>query len=324
VEQDDLLTRVAWLYYIEELTQKEIAHRFKMSRVKVTRLLQKAREQGLVEIRIANVQTSHLRLESSLRAALGLKDAMVIPTPVRSEDLRPSLARAAATYLTRVAQPGLQVGLGMGRTLAEIPNQMDQAEPGRGGVCHFVEMVGGIGRGLSFDSYKVSSLLAECCGGEVEHVYTPVIVETPAAREALLSDPQIRSVLERAAESELALVSVGTVDLDSFLYHAGYSNELGIRALQDLKAVGDVLGHFFDANGQPVPNPIEERLIGLSLTELAHIPTVICVAGGRPKVPSILGAARGGYVHVLITDESTASAMLKHNKRDKSGSEGGG
>jgi len=324
VDRDDLLIRVAWLYYIEELTQKEIARRFKVSRVTVTRLLQKARAQGLVEIRIANVQTAHLQLESSLRGEFGLKDAIVIPTPVRSEDLRPALARAASTYLDRIIQPGLQVGLGMGRTLAEIPNQMEQMDPRGGVVCHFIEMVGGIGRGLSFDSYKVSSQLADRCGGEVEHVYTPVIVETAAAREALLSDPQIRRVLERAAQSDLALVSVGTVDLDSFLYHASYSNDADIKALQELGAVGDVLGHFFDVNGRPVPNAIEERLIGLSLADLSGIPTVICVAGGLPKVPSILGATRGGYVDVLVTDESTASAMLETKGRDRSSQEGEG
>ena len=307
MEQDDLLARIAWLYYIEELTQKEVARRFEMSRVKVTRLLKKAREKGLVEIRIANVRTSHLPLERSLRLDFGLSDARVIPTPVRPEDLRPALGKAAAEYLSRILKPGMQVGLGMGRTLAEIPNHL---APQESGTCHFIEMVGGIGRGLSFDSYRVSMLLADRCGGEVEHVYTPVIVETAAARQALLNDPQIRSVLDRAVKSDIALVSVGTVDLDSFLFHAGYSDELGIEGLQRLGAVGDVLGHFFDSDGLPVPNPIEDRLIGLSLDELKDIPVVICAAGGLPKVSSILGALRGGHVNVLITDEDTAGVIL--------------
>jgi len=307
VDQDDLLARIAWLYYIEDLTQKEIARRFNMSRVKVTRLLKKARERELVEIRIANVRTSHLPLERSLRLEYGLKDAMVIPTSVRLDDLRPALGEAAAAYLDRVLRPGVLVGLGMGRTLAEIPNYMRTQQDG---MCHFIEMVGGIGRGLSFDSYKVSSLLADRCGGEVEHVYTPVIVETAAARQALLGDPQICSVLDRAVRSDLALVSVGTVDLDSFLFQAGYSDEAGIESLREQGAVGDVLGHFFDINGSQVTSPIDDRLIGLSLDELKRIATVICVAGGPPKVPSIRGALNGGYVNVLITDEDTACAVL--------------
>jgi lsr operon transcriptional repressor len=308
VNQDDLLVRIAWLYYMEELTQKEIARRFNMSRVKVTRLLKKARDQGLVEIRIAKVRTSHLPLEASLRAEFGLADAMLIPTPVSPDSLRPALGQAAAAYLNRFLQPGMLVGLGMGRTLAEIPNYM-QAH--KNGICHFIEMVGGIGRGLSFDSYKVSSLLADRCGGEVDHLYTPVIVETAAARQALLSDPQIRSVLDRATTSHFALVGVGTVDLDSFLFQAGYTDQAGIAALQQGGAVGDVLGHFFDISGQPVPSPIDDRFVGLSLEELKRVPTTICVAGGLPKVGSILGALRGGYLDVLITDEETARAILQ-------------
>jgi DNA-binding transcriptional regulator LsrR (DeoR family) len=126
-------------------------------------------------------------------------------------------------------------------------------------------------------------------------------------------------VLDRASRSDIALVSVGTVDLDSFLCHAGYSDELGIQGLQRLGAVGDVLGHFFDPDGLPVPNPIEDRLMALSLDELRDIPTVICAAGGLPKVPSILGALRGGYVNVLITDEDTACVILGETAR-KAGS----
>jgi DNA-binding transcriptional regulator LsrR (DeoR family) len=312
MDQDDLLARVAWLYYIDDLTQKEIALRFNMSRVKVTRLLKKAREKGMVEIRIAKVRTSHLPLERSLRLEFDLSDAMVIPTSVRAEDLRPALGEAAAAYLNRVLRSGALVGLGMGRTLAEIPKYMG---PRENGTCHFIEMVGGIGRGLGFDSYKVSSLLADRCGGEVEHVYTPVIVETAAARRTLLSDPQIQSVLDRATRSDLALVSVGTVDLDSFLFQAGYCDEAGIEALQERGAVGDVLGRFFDIQGQPVPSPVEDRLIGLSLDELKRIQMVICVAGGSPKVGSILGALQGGYVDVLITDEETARAILESARR---------
>jgi DNA-binding transcriptional regulator LsrR (DeoR family) len=308
---DDLLTRIAWLYYIEELTQKEIAQRFNMSRVKVLRLLKKARDKGLVEIRIAGVQTSHLLLEKSLRLEFGLVEAIVIPTPVRPQDLRPALGEAAAAYLRRVARPGLVVGLGMGRTLAEIPGYL---EPQDQTTCRFIEMVGGIGRGVSFDSYKVSSLLSDRCGGEVEHIYTPVIVESAATRQALLADPQIKSVLDRAAGCDLALVGVGTVDLDSFLYQAGYADEACIVALQQAGAVGDVLGHFFDLAGRPVRNFIDERLIGLALEDLKRIPMVVCVAGGVEKTGSLQGALAGRYMNALITDETTAWALLNEQK----------
>lgn len=316
MDPDDLLVRIAWLYYVEELTQKEIAQRFNMSRLKVLRLLKKAREKGLVEIRIAGGQTSHLPLEKSLRLEFGLRDALVFPTPVRLADLRPALGEAAALFLGRVSRAGLSIGLGMGRTLAEIPNYMAPVDHA---TCRFIEMVGGTGHGLTFDSYKVSSLLADRCGGEVEHVYSPVFVESAATRQALLCDPQIRSVLDRAAKCDLALVSVGTVDTDSFLYQAGYADEAGLAALARAGAVGDVLGHFFDIDGRPVPWFTDDQIIGLALADLRRIPEVICVAGGPEKVASILGAIRGRYINTLITDENTARVLLagKYQKEVK-------
>lgn len=301
------LARVAWFYYIEGLTQKEIAKRFGISRVKVVRLLKEARRRGIVEIRIADIWAPYLPLERQLRQRFGLLDAAVVEAPSSPDRLRAALGKAAAEYLRYVLQPGLLVGLGMGRTLAEIPRYMQSPA----GACHFIEMVGGIGRGLN-DSYKVSSSLADRCGGEVEHLYSPVIVETAAARQAILSDRQISSVLERAAASDLALVSVGTVDLDSFLYQAGYLDEAGIAALLHRGAVGDILGQFFDINGRPVFCPTDDRLIGLSLEQLKRIPKVVCVAGGQTKIASILGALRGRYVNVLITDVETAQGLLNY------------
>jgi len=309
---DQLLSRIAWFYYIEDLTQKEIASRFGLSRVKVVRLLKDARERGLVEFRISGMGASYLPLERSLRQAFGLLDARVVESPASPQRLRADLGQAAAAYLSRTMKPNMLVGLGMGRTLAEIPQHLKPMT----GTCHFIEMVGGIARGLSFDSYKVSSLLADRCGGEVEHLYTPLIVETASARQAFLSDRQIWSVLERAATSDVALVSVGTVDLDSFLFQAGYVDEAGIATLVERGAVGDVIGHFFDIEGRPVSCPTDDRMIGLSLSELSRIPKVVCVAGGLGKVQSIIGALRGRYVNILITDADTAQALLDSSDSD--------
>ena len=183
MNHDDFLVRIAWLYYIEALTQQEIAGRFRMPRVKVARLLKKARDEGIVEFRIAK-STAHLELERELRQYFGLKDALVVPTPLREEHLRTALGEAAARYLQTLFRPGLVVGLGMGRTLAEIPRFV---EPHPDGGCVFVEMVGGAGRtDLGFDTYNVSWRLAECCGGVAEHVFTPVVVESAVVRAALL------------------------------------------------------------------------------------------------------------------------------------------
>ncbi|MGB9592530.1 MAG: sigma factor-like helix-turn-helix DNA-binding protein, partial [Anaerolineae bacterium] len=103
------LARVAWFYYVEGLTQKEIAKRFGISRVKVVRLLKEARRRGIVEIRIADTWASYLPLERALRLKFGLQDAAVVETPSSPDRLRSALGKAAAEYLRYVMRPGLLV-----------------------------------------------------------------------------------------------------------------------------------------------------------------------------------------------------------------------
>jgi DNA-binding transcriptional regulator LsrR (DeoR family) len=307
MKDDDLLVRIAWLYYMEGLTHQEIGNRLRLPRVKVTRLLKKAREEGIVEFHIAK-PTAHLVLERDLRQHFGLKDAFIVPTPLRGGRLRAALGEAAARHLQSLFRPGLVVGLGMGRTLAEIPHFV---EPYPDGMCVFVEMVGGAGRtDLGFDTYNVSWRLAERCGGAAEHVFTPVVVESAESRAALLQAPQIVATLARAAQCDVALVGIGNIEDDMLLCQLGYCDVDTARNLRARGAVGDILGHFFDLSGQPVACELDERLIALSLDQLRAIPTVIAVAGGLEKTDAIVGALRGPYANVLVTDMETARAVL--------------
>lgn len=307
MDRDDLLARVAWLYYIENLTQQDIGERLNVPRVKVARLLKKARDEGIVEFRIVK-PTAHLELERELRQHFALKDAFVVPTPLQTDHVRASLGEAAARYLQNLFRPGLVVGLGMGRTLAEIPRFV---EPHPNGQRVFVEMVGGAGRtDLGFDTYNVSWRLAESCGGEAEHVFTPVVVESAEARAALLQDPQIATTLQKAAQCDLGLVGIGSTGEDMVLFQLGYCNYDAVHDLRSRGAVGDIIGHFFDIYGKPVACGLEERLIALSLEQLHALPTVIAVAGGVEKTGAILGALRGGHANVLVTDMEAAQAVL--------------
>ena len=309
--QDDLLARVAWLYYMEDLTHQEIGDRLHMPRVKVTRLLKKAREEGVVEFRIVK-PTAHLDLERQLRHTFGLSDALVVPAPLDPERLRESLGAAAAGYLQGVFHPRMVVGLGMGRTLAEIARFIESQEQGD---CIFAEMVGGAGTNdLGFDTYNVSWLFADRCGGTAEHVFSPVVVESSEARATLLGDSRIAAALERAAKSDLALVGIGATAEGMVLQHLGYCDEEAVRDLRSRGAVGDIIGHFFDRDGRPVQCGLEERLVALSLDQLHQIPSVIAVAGGgRAKSLAMLGALRGQHIDVLITDMQSAQMVLEEH-----------
>ncbi|MCP4166950.1 MAG: sugar-binding transcriptional regulator [Chloroflexi bacterium] len=321
MNRDDLLARVAWLYYVESLTHQEIGERLNLPRVKVTRLLKEARDEGIIEFRIAK-STTHLELEGELRQQLGLKDAWLASTPLDASKLRRTLGEAAARYLDTLFRPGMVVGLGMGRTLAMIPRFVER---NRTTKCTFVEMVGGASDSdLGVDTYNVSWRLAELCGGEAEHVFSPLMVKSAVGRDALMQDPQIASALKRAAACDVALVGIGNVADDMLMRKLGYYDEATVLHLRPQGAVGDVLGHFFDGEGKPVVTELDERLIALSLDQLAAIPTVIAIAGGADKVRAIFGAIRGGYINVFVSDTATAQALLRASQRSNQHRSAGG
>ena len=122
----DQLVRIAWQYYIEDLTQQEIAERFNISRPKVARLLKLAREQGIVEFQINGMPIENLQSEKQLRELFELKDAIVIPSHPDDKVNRRELGKAAARYLEANFETNQIIGLGMGRTLAEIPQFVNE------------------------------------------------------------------------------------------------------------------------------------------------------------------------------------------------------
>jgi DNA-binding transcriptional regulator LsrR (DeoR family) len=311
VNDESVLVRAAWLYYIEDLTQQEVADRLHLSRVKVTRLLKQARDTGIVEFHIAR-PTAHLELEGHLCRSFGLSDAFVVPTEESGEGLRRSLGKAGATFLQDAIRPGLRIGLGMGRTLAQIPPFLEFESRNDG--CVFQEMVGGAGRtDLGFDTYNVSWRLAQACGGGARHVFAPVITETAEIRQSLMQDPQVLTPLQEAAESDVAVIGIGDVSDDMLLLQLGYCDEGQIDELRQRGAVGDILGHFFDINGQPVRCAVDDRLIALGIEQVRALPTTIAVAGGLEKTEAILGALRTGCLDVLVTDSRTATAVVQRN-----------
>jgi len=106
-------------------------------------------------------------------------------------------------------------------------------------------------------------------------------------------------------------VGVGTPAADATIVQMGYLAAQDVRVLRDRGVVGDILGQFFDAEGNVVSLEIHRRRIGIELSDLASIPKVVGVAGGLHKTEAILGALHGGFLNVLVTNELVALRLLE-------------
>jgi lsr operon transcriptional repressor len=147
----------------------------------------------------------------------------------------------------------------------------------------------------------------------------PIHASSPALARALRDEPMIQQVLKHAAEVDQAVVGVGTPTADATISQMGYVTEDDLRLLAEHDVVGDILGQFFDANGVVADISLHDRRIGIELADLKKIPKVVGVAGGVHKAEAILGALRGGFLDVLVTNEITARRLLKLERPGRAG-----
>jgi DNA-binding transcriptional regulator LsrR (DeoR family) len=153
--------------------------------------------------------------------------------------------------------------------------------------------------------------MAQAFGARPRLLPAPGIVTSKLVRDALLADPQISSTLALAARADIALVGIGRPTPNSVVMQAGILTEEEFGQLEARGAVGDIALRFFDANGSPVEHEINDRIIGLDLEQLRGIPRVVGVAGGEEKWGVVRAALRGELLHVLVTDEGTATRLLE-------------
>lgn len=305
----ELLTKVADLYYLRQMTQQEIAERLGLSRPAVSRLLQRARTEGVVRIEIHPPDESHYALERELEDRFGLREAVVVTGRSESPTLtRRALGQAGARYLERRLRGREVVGVSWGTTLNEVVHHV-RARPLRTTV---VALVGGAGQvAPGVHANDLARRLAHKHGGEVRLLHAPAVVASPEVREALCSDPSIRGALDLARRAQVALVGVGALVPSSTLVQSGYFSVRELAALRERGAVGDVCTRPYTRDGLPVDDALQRRIVAVEFEDLRRIPTVIAVAGGLEKAEAILGLLRGELVDVLVTDHVAARAILR-------------
>ncbi len=311
LRQDDyeLLARIAHRYYVDGRTQEEIAAEFALSRPKVQRLLERARWSGVVDIRIQAPPWLHLDLETQLRDAFRLSDAIVSPSRTDPQSQREAVARSAAGYLERRLHDGAVVAVSHGRDTGEVPRFF---RPERRIDCTFVSAMGGSPRvDAPTNPNEICRTLAEHCGGRAESLYAPAYVESVEMRDRLLEQEAVAHTLRLAARASVALVGIGGTDDGCTMVRSGCLSLEEIARLRAAGAVGDVLGNYVDAGGTLISAPHSSRLVALSIEDLRRIDTVVAVVSETEKPQAILGILRAGVVDVLIVDEGNARTVLE-------------
>ncbi len=299
------LVDVATRFYLQGESQVEIAHALGINASTISRYLKKARDNGLIQLRIVPPQPVNMDLGRELANHFGLSRVVVAGTM----DGGKALANAAAEYIDGVLFNGMRVGTAWGGTLLSVVSSL---HPGTVSDLELAQLHGGVGYAAAgIQAQEILRLLAGLYPGTNTHyLHAPLIVGSPEIRELICRERSIRPALQAAAGCDLALLGIGTLGEDASLVRYGHLEPADRASLIANGAVGDLCGRFFRADGQLALESLDQRTIAIDWEELRAIPTVVAVAAGRHKCDAIRGALRTGCLNVLITDEATASVIL--------------
>ncbi len=306
-----LINNVLNLYYLERLTQMEIAERLDLSTPKVNRLLQQARELGYITYSIRTPFQHLFDLEGRLKAVFGLQEAIVIPAVGdTSSSLLNALGTVAAEFLLEHLRDGDVLAITPGTTVQAVVQSIDTTRPYDVTV---VPILGAIQGQIESDMNYLATTMGEKLGAKSYQLHAPAYLDTREHCEVVRSMAPVKKILDIARHANIALLGIGTVDpeVSRFVQFTALSPEDLKHIAEDCGGVGEIAAHVYDIEGRASAKEYADRVIGLTLAEIQQIPYRIGVAASAAKALPIYGALRGGYMHALITDELAACKVLQ-------------
>ncbi|WP_210528817.1 sugar-binding transcriptional regulator [Rubellimicrobium arenae] len=304
--REHLMVQVARMAWQQDRTQTEIAAETGLNRWQVSRLLQDARDLGIVRIEIVPRLRRRPEVEAALVEAYGLRDAMVVPEAAGAD----AVAQAAGQYLAAIKPRPRLIGVSWGRTMAAVAHWLP---PDWADGVQVVQINGTVAPIPQTTGHnEVAETFARKGRGAFVPLPVPAVVGARVTREVLEQDRIVGDVLRLARSAPVLCFSMGALSEDAALVQSGNVTPAEIAALAREGAVGDVLGRYVDRRGEIVDEGLDARTVGLALADLKARDRAIGVASGRAKHRITLAALRAGLVNVLVTDEETAAYALEH------------
>ena len=302
-----LRLRAAWMYYIEEMTQNEIAQCLGIGRVTVTRLLSDARQRNEVRFQVGGGVPECIALERELEVAFGLREAVVAPLSDARADATLVVSAATGQFMAEFLKPSMRLGVGWGRTLLESLQYIPELSVSN---LSIVSLLGGITKVKRFNPSEFAWRFSDLLQAECYLMTAPAILDSARTKQTLIEKCGLREVFERTKTLDAILVSVGELRPDATAYRDGFVADQLRREMIDAGAVGEVLFHYYRANGKLVEHPLRDCVMNPDLDILRSVPQRIIASGGIHKAAALRGAIKLLRPTVLITDEDAARELL--------------
>jgi Transcriptional regulator, contains sigma factor-related N-terminal domain len=305
--EENLMVKAAYYYYFEDMTQQDIARLMGIGRIRVIKLLEKARQTGVIQFKLRKNAEFNIQAEQALIKKYNLSDVYIVPTPASPDEVNTSIAKAAAIYICDRLSENAFINMGYGDTSKRLLNNLATMTET---PISCVSLTGGV-------SYYLPDTRSNVFNANLHLIPAPLLASSVEMAQAIRNEASVSEIFRMVQLASVTVVGIGAMHEKSTIFSTGTLNRNYLNILKMKGAVGDVLSHFIDKDGNLIPNALEDRLIGLSLDKLRELNNVIGVAAGISKVDAIRAVLRGNYLDVLITDSSVAEKLLEDSQNSE-------
>ncbi len=308
IETADLSVRAAWLHYAGGYTQADVAKKLGVTNLKAHRLITRANKDGLVKVFIDGEISGCVELENALSTQHALSYCEVVPDLEETGLPLRALGKAGARYLKRALENAdtPSIGIGHGRTLASCVELLPKTPAPNKTI---VSLLGGFSKNFSANPHDVIYGLAKKTAATAFVMPVPFFANTIENKRIILEQYGIAEVLHLARKTSLKVIGIGSVDSDASVVASVMMESEEMEEVERNGGVGEMLGHFFDESGELVKTDISDRTMGLAVEDLINT-NILAVAGGSVKVEAVRAVLKSRLLSGLITDESTARALV--------------
>ena len=275
-----LRERAAWMYYVEEMTQSEIAQVMGVGRVTVARMLAQARALGEVRVALKRGLSEFAGLEIALAKALDAPEAIVAPLSSPEADPTGPIGAALGTFVSGLIADDMRIGLGWGRTLFHSLGYLSERAVRNVTV---VSLVGGVTHVARVNPAEYAWEFARVYKADCYLIAAPALVDSPATRQALIERCGLKKVYDFARRLDAVVISVGALGAQSTIARFGLIDESERRKLGEYGAVGEMLCNVFTAEGRLIDHPVNARVMSFRWKPSSPLRSACLPPGVRPR-----------------------------------------
>ncbi|GEM02719.1 deoxyribonucleoside regulator [Halolactibacillus halophilus] len=308
LNRDDLIIKVATLFYEADLTQTEIAKRLKISRPTVSHLLKEAKDKGIVRISIQHSKMNITKMQSEIALKYNLKNVLISPKSHGTLLDKNLVGSLCAEFIEQIAPTISSLGIGWGTTMYEF---VQSASYTNFSDLEIIPLMGGFGiSDVKFHSNHLAFQLAEKYNCSVVYFYAPAFAESIEVKHTFESTNLVQEIYKKGKSVDLAITGVGNPAKTSTYQRLGYISTEEKEKIKSSTIIGDVLATLFDRDGNSVSTPISDRMMGMTLEDLEMVKEVLVVASGEEKIISVEALLNKGFIDYLIIDEEIANGLV--------------